>query len=66
MSARIVDLIARKRDGGELTGDEIAQMISDQTPDEQLAAFLMAVVFRGMTEAETIGLLTPCSPGVPG
>ena len=57
MSARIVDLIARKRDGGELTGDEIAQMISDQTPDEQLAAFLMAVVFRGMTEAETIGLL---------
>jgi pyrimidine-nucleoside phosphorylase len=54
---RIVDLIARKRDGGELTGDEIARMISDDTPDEQLAAFLMAVVLRGMTDAETTALL---------
>jgi pyrimidine-nucleoside phosphorylase len=54
---RIVDLIARKRDGGELTSDEIAQMIAPDTPDEQLSAFLMAVVLRGMTEAETAALL---------
>jgi pyrimidine-nucleoside phosphorylase len=54
---RIVDLIARKRDGGELTGDEIARMIAADTPDEQLAAFLMAVVLRGMTDAETGALL---------
>jgi pyrimidine-nucleoside phosphorylase len=57
VTARIVDLIARKRDGGELTASEIARMISDETPDEQLAAFLMAVVLRGMTDAETVALL---------
>ena len=40
---RIVDLIARKRDGGELTADEIAAIVSPDVPDYQLAAFLMAV-----------------------
>jgi pyrimidine-nucleoside phosphorylase len=54
---RVVDLIARKRDGGELSGEEISRVISPDTPDEQLAAFLMAVVLRGMSEAETAALL---------
>jgi pyrimidine-nucleoside phosphorylase len=54
---RIVDLIARKRDGGELGGDEIEALISPDVPDYQLAAFLMAVVLRGMSERETADLL---------
>ena len=58
VSARIVDLIARKRDGGELTAAELAEMISPETPDYQLAAFLMAVVLRGMSGRETADLMT--------
>jgi len=54
---RIVDLIARKRDGGALSAVELARVISDETPDYQLAAFLMAVVLRGMSPRETADLL---------
>jgi pyrimidine-nucleoside phosphorylase len=54
---RIVDLIARKRDGGELSADEIRAMIAPEVPDYQLSAFLMAVMFAGMTDAETTALL---------
>jgi pyrimidine-nucleoside phosphorylase/thymidine phosphorylase len=54
---RIADLIARKRDGGELGPAEIAAMIAPDVPDQQLAAFLMAVVWRGMSESETVALL---------
>jgi pyrimidine-nucleoside phosphorylase len=57
VSDRIVDLIARKRDGGELGAGELARMISPETPDYQLAAFLMAVVLRGMSARETADLL---------
>ncbi len=57
MSARIVDLIARKRDGGELAAAELAAMIAADTPDYQLAAFLMAVVLRGMSGRETADLM---------
>jgi pyrimidine-nucleoside phosphorylase len=57
VAVSITDLIARKRDGGELSGDEIAAMIAPDVPDYQLSAFLMAVVLRGMTEAETSSLL---------
>ena len=35
MSDRIVDLIARKRDGGELTAEELVRMISAETPEYQ-------------------------------
>jgi pyrimidine-nucleoside phosphorylase len=55
--ASIADLIARKRDGGELSAVEIAAVIAPDVPDYQLSAFLMAVVLRGMTEAETESLL---------
>jgi len=46
MRAQIKDLIARKRDGGELSAEEIAAIIDPGVPDHQLAAFLMAVVLR--------------------
>jgi pyrimidine-nucleoside phosphorylase len=53
----VYDLIQKKRDGGELTPAEIADLVgayvSGQTPDYQMAAFLMAVYFRGMTSSET-------------
>ena len=54
---RIVDIIEKKRDGGELSREEIEELIlgyvNEQVPDYQVAAFLMAVVFRGMTDRET-------------
>ena len=54
---RIVDIIEKKRDGGELNREEIEELIRgyalEQVPDYQVAAFLMAVVFRGMTDRET-------------
>src|SRR5438876_1031243 len=57
---RAVDVIQRKRDGRELTGEEIAFFISGYTkgaiPDYQASAFAMAVFFKGMTPAETVAL----------
>jgi thymidine phosphorylase len=50
-------LIARKRDGGELTAEQIAALIDPAVDDAQVAAFLMAVVLRGMSAAEARGLL---------
>ncbi|MED3624918.1 pyrimidine-nucleoside phosphorylase [Neobacillus thermocopriae] len=53
---RMVDLIEKKRDGHELTTEEINFIIKGYTegkiPDYQVSAFTMAVVFRGMTERE--------------
>jgi len=53
---RTVDLIHRKRDGEELSNEDIAFFIdgySDGTiPDYQASAFLMAVFFSGMTDRE--------------
>ena len=57
MAARITDLIARKRDGGELSAAEIAAMVAPDVPDYQLSAFLMAVVLRGLNDDEARGLL---------
>ncbi|HXH05745.1 MAG TPA: thymidine phosphorylase, partial [Vicinamibacterales bacterium] len=55
-----VDILRRKRDGASLTRDEIrfiaAGAASGDLPDYQLAAWLMAVVLRGMTEEETAWL----------
>jgi pyrimidine-nucleoside phosphorylase len=57
---RPAELIARKRDGHELPADELAELVlayaRDEVPDYQLAAFAMAVFFRGLTAAETFAL----------
>jgi pyrimidine-nucleoside phosphorylase len=57
---RAVDVIRKKRDGGELSRDEIASLVDSYTrgeiPDYQVSAWLMAVVLRGMTWAETAAL----------
>jgi pyrimidine-nucleoside phosphorylase len=57
---RIVDIITKKRDGGELTRAEIEFFIrgyvNGDVPDYQAAAFCMAVYFRGMTPEETTHL----------
>jgi len=57
---RAVDVIQRKRDGGELTAEEIDFLIRGyargEVPDYQAAAFAMAVFFRGATDAETVAL----------
>ena len=57
---RAVDIIRKKRDAAELSREEIEFLISgathDRVPDYQLAAFLMAVVWRGMTRAELAAL----------
>ena len=50
-------LIEKKRDGGELSSEEIAQVISGFTrgeiPDYQMSALAMAIFFRGMSDMET-------------
>lgn len=54
---RMYDIIHKKRNGGELNGDEIRFFVEGYTngsvPDYQAAAFCMAVYFQGMTEKET-------------
>jgi len=54
---RAVDVIARKRDGEQLSRAQIDVILDPETPDYQLSAFLMAVRLRGMTESETVDLL---------
>ena len=57
---RMVDLILKKRDGEIHTREELQFMIDGYVDgtigDEQISAWLMAVYFRGMTEAETADL----------
>lgn len=57
---RMYDIVHKKRDGGELTDEEIAFFVNgfvDKTVSEgQAAAFMMAVFFRGMTDAEISSL----------
>ena len=54
---RFVDLIEKKKKGFEHTKEEIDFIVSsvtkDTVPDYQISAWLMAVYFQGMTEAET-------------
>ncbi|MFN8440945.1 MAG: thymidine phosphorylase, partial [Caldilineaceae bacterium] len=55
-----VDIIIKKRDGGELSQEEIKFFIegfvAGTIADYQVAAWAMAVYFRGMTDAETTDL----------
>src|SRR5678816_2779884 len=57
---RVVDVIAKKRDGGTLSRDEIELFVNGVTrgtlPDYQASALLMAIVLRGMTIEETCWL----------
>jgi pyrimidine-nucleoside phosphorylase len=57
---RIVDLIAKKRDGHSLSREEIGFFVGGVTagtvPDYQSSALLMAIVIRGMTHEETAWL----------
>ena len=57
---RIYDIIAHKRDGLELSDEEIAFFVKGYTAGEirdyQAAALLMAIYLRGMTDRETVTL----------
>jgi pyrimidine-nucleoside phosphorylase len=57
---RAIDVIRKKRDGVELSASEIESLVNAYTrsdiPDYQVSAWLMAVVLRGMTRAETATL----------
>jgi pyrimidine-nucleoside phosphorylase len=54
------ELIRRKRDGERLAADELAELVlaysRGEVPDYQMAAFCMAVFFRGLDAAETFAL----------
>lgn len=60
MSLNVADLIRRKRAGEEHSAAELTELITAYTggdvPDYQMAAWLMAVVWRGMTDRETAAL----------
>jgi len=57
---RPAELIQKKRDGGELTDAELSGLVlayaRDEIPDYQMAAFCMAVYFKGLSHAETHAL----------
>lgn len=57
---RMVDLIEKKRDGGQLTTEEINWFVTNYTqgeiPDYQVSAFLMAVFYEDMSDEEITAL----------
>ncbi len=57
---RAVDIITKKRNGGELTRDEIEFFIhgyaEGEIPDYQASAWAMAIFFQGMSARETTDL----------
>ena len=57
---RMVDIIIKKRDGEELTKQEIDFFINgyvnNQIPDYQVSSLLMAILLKGMTNKETFYL----------
>ena len=57
---RIVDIIKKKRDGFPLSKEEIKYFIdnyvANKLPDYQASALLMSILFKGMSEEETVSL----------
>ncbi len=57
---RAVDVIIKKRDGGELTQEElnffVQGFVTGDIPDYQVSAWAMAVLLNGMTAQETTDL----------
>ncbi|MGN0160725.1 MAG: pyrimidine-nucleoside phosphorylase [Lachnospiraceae bacterium] len=57
---RMFDVIMKKRNGGELSTEEIGELIrgyvSGDIPDYQMSAFLMAIYYQGMTKREIVDL----------
>ena len=60
MLPRVVEIVERKREGAKLSAEEIDRIVlgfaRGEVPDFQMAAFLMAVVWRGMDDEETAQL----------
>ena len=60
MTGRVIEIVERKRDGAKLSPEEIDRIVlgftKGEVPDHQMAAFLMAVVWRGMDDEETAWL----------
>jgi pyrimidine-nucleoside phosphorylase len=54
------ELIRKKREGGTLSSDELAQFfggyLAGDTPDYQVSAMLMAMFLRGLSQEETVSL----------
>lgn len=57
---RMFDLIMKKRDGGELSPEEITYIVNGyvegKIPDYQMSALLMTIFYKGMTKDETVTL----------
>lgn len=57
---QMTDLIAKKRDGGELSTEEIEYMINGYTngtiPDYQMSSMCMAILLKGMSDKETLDM----------
>jgi pyrimidine-nucleoside phosphorylase len=55
------EIIRQKRDGNEISHTQIKDFIngylSDEIPDYQMSALLMAIFFNGMTESEISALV---------
>ena len=64
-----VDIIVKKRDGRELSRQEIDFFIqgltSGRIPDYQVAAWAMAVFFRGMSDREALPRRRSCAEARP-
>jgi len=60
VAIRVADVIERKRSGEELPDDEISELVlgysRGDVPDYQMAAWCMAVYFKGLTGRETYAL----------
>lgn len=60
MQFSMYEIIKKKRDGGELNRDELAYVVrgacQHRLPEAQLAAWLMAVFWRGLSRRETVDL----------